>query len=204
MGALPDGSDALDQLELELRLLPGVGFVGFVRDEVATVVQIGNPSAPVDEEVRTEAARLVSCSIDGPVVVEWLGDAETAEELEPGEQRVRMLVALPVRDNSAVEVHLARGERRAMVEAASPDRFDVAVAVLGALRELGLAVPFQPVAVQPLSGELGAGVLAVLSNPASGELRRGIASGVSEAESTARAVMSALNRYLQPRPTSRA
>jgi hypothetical protein len=57
-------------------------------------------------------------------------------------------------------------------------------------------VPYVPVAAHGLSVELGAGCLVMLRDPATGELRRGLGSGASDAESTVKAVLNALNRYL--------
>jgi hypothetical protein len=61
-------------------------------------------------------------------------------------------------------------------------------------------MPFEPVVVHALPAELGSGTLVLLEDPVSGDTRRGVSGGASPAESTARAVLNALNRYLQPAP----
>jgi hypothetical protein len=111
--------------------------------------------------------------------------------------RVRLVLAAPRLGRTEVEVHLSFRDRRVTVVAPADDRVAGASAVVTALRELVPSLPYEAVMAHGLPSEMGAGTLVVLENPTTREVRRGVSGGASVAESTARAVLNALNRYLQ-------
>jgi hypothetical protein len=185
----------IDQLELELRQLAGVTFVAFADRSGVTVIEVAAEAGSDTERLQAEATRLALAQVDGEVVVEMV-DAVGAPAA-PGDGRVRLLVTLPVGAGRSVEVHLAHRGRRATVEAGSEDRLAVADAVIAGLAMLGLGVPYEPVAAHALSPDLGSGTLVILEDATTGQSRRGLASGRTPADSTARAVLNALNRVLQ-------
>ncbi len=76
------------------------------------------------------------------------------------------------------------------------DTLAVGRAVLQALRGLGADVPFDVVGLYALPSDWGAGLIAVVRNSRTGELRRGVANGHSPADAAARAVLHALNRSI--------
>ena len=189
----------MDALELELRQLGGVSLVTFALRNGEMAIELA-AEHPVDaDHLLAEAQQLANGHFDLPVTISVVtrpGDGtEDREDL-----RVRVVLTAPVPDRGAVEVHLAHGERRVRTVASTADRLAVAEAVVGALGELGFVVPFVPVSAHGVASELGAGSLVLLRNAGTGELRRGLASGSSTAESTTRAVLDALNRHLEPLP----
>lgn len=195
----PDREALIDALELELRQLDGVTFVAFGERDGATLVELaaGASSGPAAEVLRSDALRVALAHVEGPVVVEIYDGSPGAPVGRTSENRVQLLLTLPVDDSGAVEVHLARLDRRASAHAEGGHPAAVAEAVLVALGRLGLRVPFSLVGVHDLAPEMGAGTLVVLRDDLSGELRRGLAAGRTTAECAARAVLNALNRYLQ-------
>jgi hypothetical protein len=270
-----------DHLELELRQLPGVRFVGFAEQGDITMVEIGLRPDGDPAHIRSEASALAAQHLVGGVRVEvlvqpvpqsvWPGDRQVPGDRDvqcdrpvPGEAavsgdpavpgdppvpgdrdvpidlevrpadpaapasppggvpesgpvrrgdvlddgagaladggRVRLAVARPTWEGAAYELHLSYGERSAMAIGPADDLLEVAAATLDGIRRLGLATPFDAVAIQDLDDEMGSGTLVVLRDRNTGELRRGMAVAPLPEESTARAVLSALNRYLQPPP----
>ena len=197
----PMNPTASDALELELRQIPGVAFVAFGEDQGATLVEVGTAGPCDPDEVRAEVLRLAVGYIEGPVSVEMVGQptASTDGSCSPS-LRVRLSLTLVEPHRPVVELHLYHRGRNVRVEARAGDHSSVAEAVIAALADLGLPVPFRLVAVHALSPELGAGTLVVFHDPVTGQVRRGLATGTSGEESTARAVLNALNRYLQSAP----
>jgi hypothetical protein len=164
----------MDALELELRQLDGVGYVSFPERTARTVIGLGvHPSLA-------------------------LGQVQLHPVVRRSGMRVRLLLSLRQNGDDRVELHLAQGERRVVVEAEATDSVAVASQVLRALKDLGYSSPFVVDAVHDLSPELGSGSLVVLRHPLTGQRRRGLANGATSAEAHARAVLNALNRYLQP------
>jgi hypothetical protein len=185
----------IDQLELEIRKIDGVNFVGVTADDDAIVVQLGaEPGADISV-LRRDVAHLAAAHLDGEVRVQLVG-TEAPTSAGPS-LRVR-LVAADERPDGSIEVALAHRDTGSSATRPGSGRLDVAAAVLAALSGLGFAVPWVPAAAQSLPEDLGAGTLVVLTDPATGRIRRGVAGGRSEAEATARAVLCALNRFLTP------
>jgi hypothetical protein len=176
---------ALDILELELRQLGGVSLVSFAERGGSLQVELVAEQLEDAERLKASAERVAARHVHGHVVVAVV--ATPAEG--PLEGRVRLS-----------EAHLAFRDRRVSVVAPSDDRFAVAKAVVAGLQDLAPPMPFEPIVVHALPAELGSGTLVVLEDPVTGDTRRGISGGASPAESTARSVLNALNRYLQPSP----
>lgn len=193
----------VDALELELRQIPGVEFVAFDEVHGATLIEVAADPSSDHEEVRAEALRMALGHVEGPVVVEMVG-AEAAGRARPYRPvlRVRLSLTLVEPSRPMVELHLGHGGRSVVAEARAGDHGSVVAAVVAALADLGLPVPFRLVAVHALSPDLGSGTLVVFHDPVTGQVRRGIATGSSGEESTARAVLNALNRYLQTATSS--
>jgi hypothetical protein len=185
----------LDRLELELRQLGGVSLVSFAERGGSLQVELVAEELDDAERLRASAERVAARHIHGHVVVAVV----TTPAEGPLEGRVRLTVS-GARTGGDVEVHLAFRDRRVVVRAAGDDRLAVAQAVVSGLQELAPPMPFEPVVVHALPVELGSGTLVLLEDPVSGDTRRGVSGGASPAESTARAVLNALNRYLQPAP----
>lgn len=193
------GQSAMDQLELEVRQLGGVSFVGFgVRDDALLVEVAADPGAE-HSELRSDVQRLAASLFDAPVVVELLGSPPAP----PRAERVRLQVTLSAGGAGTVEIHLAYGHRRTVVEVDHDDLVAVARAVVGGLGILGLPTPFGVTAVHAVPPDLGSGIVVLLEDARTGEPRRGLAGGRTTAEATAKAVLNGLNRFLQP-ATSRA
>ncbi|HLH47540.1 MAG TPA: hypothetical protein VKV25_10290 [Acidimicrobiales bacterium] len=186
----------IDQLELELRQLEGVSFVAFAERPETTCVEIGVEPGYDSDRLREQATRLALGVLDGEVTVEVV--AVGGREPTARDERVQLVAVVPVPERPGVLVHLAHRGQRVAVEAAGVGRLAVAEAVVGGLGQLGFAVPYRPTAAHGLSDELGSGTLVVLEDPATGQVRRGIAAGRSTADATARSVLAALNRFLQP------
>jgi hypothetical protein len=187
----------MDALELELRQLDGVGYVSFPQRQARTLIGIALQPGADPAEVRVEAHRLAVRHLEGPIEVEIMGE-ERPPVIRRSGMRVRLLLSLRPHGDDRVELHLAQGDRRAVVEASGSDPVGVASQVLRALNELGYPSPFVVETVHDLSPELGSGSLVVLRHPLTGQRRRGLANGSTTAEAHARAVLNALNRYLQP------
>ena len=198
MNATPDPvppveDGGLDQLELEIRQLAGVGFVAIARLDDRLLVEAAVARGADLASVRSEIHRLATCLADVPVVVELLDQGDEAGE----GGRVRLAVSVPVPGQLGVELHLAHHDRRAAVTSDGGDGPAVARAVISGLGVLGLLVPWGVRAVQDLPSEVGGGALVVLEHVRTGEVRRGVAEGRSRPDAYARAVLSALNRFLE-------
>lgn len=183
----------VDQLELEVRQLAGVTFVGVGRRDGSLLVEVAAADGAELAALRAEVHRLAAALVDGPVIVEVLG---RTDENRP-EARVRLQVTLPLPGTTAAELHLAYRQRRTAVQADESDGLAVAGAVLAGLAALGLPAPWTATVVHALPEEIGAGALVVLEHHRSGETRRGVARGRSQADAVARAVLNALNRFLE-------
>ena len=184
-----------EALELELRQLPGVLFVSFSEDEGTTHIEI--VATPLSEHgrVRDEAARAAVNHLDGPAEIRVL--APPADQAAPLlSDRVGLLVVPPGDGDAAFEVQLSRGGQRYASRAMAGDTQAVGRAVLEALRGLGANASFDVVGFHALPSDWGAGLLAVLRDTRTGELRRGVANGHTPADAAARAVLHALNRSL--------
>src|SRR3954447_22338602 len=101
---MTDTTVPLDELELELRRLDGVSYVGFEEEEGALVVQLLAVGARDVGELRERAARLSRAHVAGPVIVE-VDTGETGDDAEAAlEERVELLAVLSSRDGLEIEV----------------------------------------------------------------------------------------------------
>jgi len=184
-----------DALELELRQLPGVMFVSFSEDEGTTFIELLVSPRSEHTRVRDEAALAAVNHLEGPAEIRVLDPPEEPATRPQGE-RVGLSVVLPGEGEAAIEVELSRGGRRFASRALAGDTVSVGRAVVEALRGLGAIVTFDVVGFHALPSDWGAGLLAVLKDTRTGELRRGVANGRTPADAAARAVLHALNRSI--------
>jgi hypothetical protein len=180
----------VDALELELRQLAGVTFVGFGERGGALVVQLVTDGDVDEAEIRERAMRLAQAHIEGEVVV------EVGQSRGGSAGRVQLMAVLPWPEDNAIEVHLSRSGRNSVGRATRGGPEDAAAATLEALRGLGVEVPFSVSAAVPLEATNGHGVV-VVALTGSGEARHGVAAGSSLEEAGARATLHALNRWLE-------
>jgi len=184
-----------EALELELRQLPGVSFVSFSDDEGTTLIELVVSPSTEHAIVRHLAARAAVNHLEGPAEVRVVTPPDDRTALGQG-NRVGLLLVMPADGASAIEVQVYRGGQRYATRALAGDTVAVGRAVLDALRGLGAEVYFDLVGFHALPPEWGAGVLAVLRDVRTGELRRGVANGMGPSDAAARAVLHALNRSL--------
>jgi hypothetical protein len=187
-----------EALELELRQLPGVSFVSFSEDAGTTFIELVVSPSAEQANVRSQAARAAVNHLDGPAEVRVLTPPDDRLALGQGD-RVGLLLVMPddgADGGAAIEVQLYRSGQSYATRALAGDTLAVGRAVIEGLRGLGAEVVFDVVAFHALPSEWGAGVLAVLRDARTGELRRGVANGVGPSDAAARAVLHALNRSL--------
>ena len=184
----------LDVLELELRRLPGVVFVGLQERHDVLVVQL-MATPPASEGLRNSAERVCRGHLDRPFAVEIAGSSRPA--------RIRLLdVNLrPYDGDVEVEVHLGWEGVRTIGRAAGSDATAAASATFEALHRLGAKVPFKVEAAALFEHVLGEGVMVVLGSETAGE-RYGVAAGRSVEQAAVRATLHALNRYLSTQTLS--
>jgi hypothetical protein len=180
----------VDALELELRQLPGVTFVGFGERGGALVVQLVTDESADQEDIRERATRLARAHIEGDVIVE-MGQSHSSMA-----GRVQLMAVLPWPDENAIEVHLSRSGRSAVGRSTRGGPEDAASATLEALGGLGVEVPFHVAAAVPLDATSGHGVV-VVALAGAGDARHGVAEGPSLEDAAARATLHALNRWLE-------
>ena len=199
-----------EALELELRQLPGVSFVSFSEDDGTTLIELVVSPSTEHASVRHQAGRAAVNHLEGPAEVRVVTppDDQMADDRMPDDQmaddqiavgqenRVGLFLVMPGDGGAAIEVQLCRGGERYVTRALAGDTVAVGRAVLEALRGLGAQVPFDVVGFHALPPEWGAGLLAVLRDARTGELRRGVANGLGPSDAAARAVLHALNRSL--------
>ncbi|MGZ8763828.1 MAG: hypothetical protein ACXW2Y_10950 [Acidimicrobiia bacterium] len=216
----------LDDLEIELRKLPGVRAAGFSeRDDVLLVqLQVGDASEP---GLPLQATRIAHRHSERPVAVELVrwrsmpasattpspapapttetpvvpgADTEPTVDLtrEPAERRVRLLAVLTFPDTDELEVHLTLDGRRTIGRAAASRGLLGAVeATLDALRAFAPTLTLGPGWARPIDVSSNEPFLVACEVSAgAGAARHGIATGSSPIEAAARASLHALNRTL--------
>lgn len=178
----------LDELELELRRLPNVVFVGIDEADGLTAVQVVAPTSSDAQALRTQAEQLCRYHVDGVFRVDVAGGTRPA--------RVRLLdVQIRKEGDEEVEVHLGYRGERTVGRGPAGDPSGAAAATFDALQRLGAQVPFALEAAALFEHELGDGVMVVLTSPVIGT-RYGVAAGRSMEQAAARATLHALNRFL--------
>ncbi|HTV11717.1 MAG TPA: hypothetical protein VME20_07625 [Acidimicrobiales bacterium] len=185
-----------DALELELRQLPGVSFVSFFEEGGTSYIELVVAEGAEHARVREEAARCVVNHLEAPADIRVMGVPSEVQVDQPSGNRVVLVVVLPSDGGAAIEVQLSRSGRQYASQAVAGDTAAVGRAVLDALRGLDVYVPYEVVGLHALPSEWGAGLLAVLRDTNTGQLRRGVAGGRAPADAAARAVLNALNRSL--------
>jgi hypothetical protein len=189
-----------EAIELELRQLPGVLLVTFSEEDGAGYVELVVAAGTDRDKVREETERALVNHLEGPAEVRVVEPPQPRKEPTPAPPRgarVQLKLVLPSDGGAAIEVQLSRGAKRSSSRALAGDTAAVGRAVIEALRGFGAETPFDLVGFHALPSEWGAGVLAVLRDPTTGEYRRGVASGRAPADAAARAVLDALNRSLE-------
>lgn len=217
---------SLDDLELELRKLPGVRAAGFEeRDDMLLVqLHLAERAERTDQPVPVSASRIAARHSDRPVAVEvvrWRtlptpapAAAEPAavpapptasREIEEGAEgetrRARLLAVLAFPDTDELEVHLILDGKRTIGRAtASAGLVGAVEATIDAIR--GLGAPFDPHAKWARALDDTADddrvVVAVALQEGDEEmpLQYGLAAGASPIDAAARSTLDALNRRL--------
>lgn len=215
----------LDDLELELRKLPGVRAAGFTERDDMLHVQIQVSGDEPTATLLHQAARIAYRHADKPValeVVRWRviaapaapsnssslaapadgGEASSTVgdgDAEDRPQRIRLLAVLTFPDTDELEVHLTFGGRRVIGRAqASAGVFGAAKATLEGLAGFAPTLPAQLAWSTELTDQSSetAYVVACCVTVESGS-RLGIAAGGSRIEAAARATLHSLNRALE-------
>ena len=215
----------LDDLELELRKLPGVRATGFSeRDDMLFVqVHAGGADDPGDSGLALQASRIAARHSERPVAVElvrWresgdvatyqtvgngdgvvtIGEAPTATAYDyDREPRLVLLAVLVFPDADEVEVHLTRGDQRAIGRApASGGPIAAVHATVQACRGFCSMLPYAAAWSRTIeTSSPGRFLVAVaLYSPETQAYRYGLAAGDSEFDAATRATLHALNRIL--------
>jgi len=194
---VPEG---LAELELELRLLPGVVDVGFSPVEPTGHVAVSLVALDPEDDLHREASRIARV-YRGSAAVEII-------DLTPPRPAARPALAAPVPDErvalvqSAVEptgearVVLAWMGHSAQATAAAGALIGPAQATLRALDGLGIDVDATLSSVSAGRGLENPPVRVILRSSHDESEFVGIARGRTEPESAARATLAAVNRYL--------
>ncbi len=200
------------ELELELRLLPGVVDVGFGPVEPTGHVPISvvalDPETDLDQ-VATRVAR----SFGGSATVEVL-DLSPPKSAAPGpvgarpgphasDERVALVESGVDRRNGEARVVLSWLGRSATGSAVAGSLIGPAKATLAALEGLGVALDAALASVSSGQGLENPPVRVILRSADDDTEFVGIAQGRSEPESASRATLAAFNRYIgSQRPPS--
>ncbi len=186
-----------NDLELELRLLPGVVSVGSVptasNGSAGITVVASNAEPSLEESVR-HIAHLYS--LDVPVHVVDLTRSGAGREQQRLIGRVALTeVEFDSRTGTA-EVHLTYRERSGTGRSNSGPLAGAAEATLAALADMGISAPFYLMTSNRFGSEPDAPTIVVLRPRGGGHDRIGVALAAIEAEAASRATLCALNRYL--------
>jgi hypothetical protein len=183
----------LDVLELELRRLNNVSYVGFMDRADAMVVQLLALGAPDTGALHAAAERICRAHLDRPFVVEIAGATR------PTRIRIIDVRTAPPEDaeghGEEIEVHLAYEGVRTIGRAKAGDPSAAAAATFEALKRMGARVPFRVEAAALFEHTMGEGVMLVLGSATAGD-RYGVAAGETVEVAAVRATLHALNRYL--------
>jgi hypothetical protein len=216
----------LDDLELELRKLPGVRAAGFdARDDLLIVQLHVVPGSAAESSLPVAATRIAARHADRPVAVEvvrWREPASAApataaastdtgttpaapsapaeaaaDHGEPG--RMRLLAVLSFPDTDELEVHLILDGRRTIGRAPASRGLVAALdATLAAVRDFGFPLDPTPRWARALETSEDESLVAVALDEAEpGErILYGVAPGASPVDAAARATLAAINRKI--------
>jgi len=214
----------VDDLELELRKLPGVSAAGFDEQEDILLIQL-HVRDDVDDpqqSIPLAAARIAARYSHRPValeVVRWRPSTSNVVAPEPGpmppaeadnirairddrtEARARLLAVLAFPETDELEVHLIHDGRRTIGRApASRGLVGAVEATIDAIRELGAGIDPHPKWARAVAdaGEDRTVVAVALEGALNGDalLDYGLAAGASPIDAAARSTLDALNRRL--------
>jgi hypothetical protein len=220
-----EGWHAIDDLELELRKLPGVCAAGFDQREDMLLIQlhVRDDTEDAQQPIPVAAARIAARYSHRPVAVEvvrWRDTSapnvlspEPASLLPPepqlarpfrrdsAEVRARLLAVLAFPETDELEVHLIHNGRRTIGRApASHGLVGAVEATIDAIRELGAGIDPQPRWARSImdAGEDRTVVAVALEGVLDGDalLDYGLAAGASPIDAAARSTLDALNRRL--------
>ena len=125
----------LDLLELELRRIPHVAFIGFDDSHDSLHVQVFALASSDPASVRFQAERICRVHLDQPYAIEIAGGTRPS--------RIRLLeVHLREGVDDEIEVHLGFESLRTIGRAKGTDPTAAASATFDALHGLGATVPF--------------------------------------------------------------
>lgn len=217
----------LDDLELELRKLPGVRAAGFTERDDMLLVQVQVSGEEPSANLSHQAARIAYRHADKPValeVVRWrtieasptpaapiavaattstpvtaTTPAPSADHDDIRHHRVRLLAVLTFPDTDELEVHLTFGGRRIIGRsAASAAIAGAATATVEGLRTFAPKLDGTVEWASELTDQSTESDYVVACSIAlDGGTRLGIASGGSRIEAAARATLHALNRTME-------
>jgi hypothetical protein len=187
---------SLDDLELQLRRLPGVFAVGFAETEGFVIIELqAGPDAA--DEVAREATLLATKHVGKQVAVEivrW-GEGYPA----PNEERLRVIDVATDPAVGELTVHLAREEERAVGRASTAHGLLAAVeATVYAIRAFLPDLAYLPGWARTIetTPERRFLVVASVTDPGARSHLRGVAEGGSPIDATVRATLAALNRTI--------
>ena len=191
-----------DQLELELRRLPGVTGIGLsaaAGDDSLVIHVLAVEASPGREELRRMVAQQARGLVSRPLAIEI--EYEPQAVADPPDRAMRpgrvQLVEVEVEDHTLdVVVRLAHGGRRAVGRGGAGSPVDAAEATMRALAALGAEVPFKVEASAAPVGEDDQAVVVMFQPVDDDEHRYGVARASSMEEAACRATLHALNRWL--------
>jgi len=188
----------LDQLELELRRLPGVAGVGFSDDEGMVVVHVLAAMPEGLSALRRQIVQRARGFVDRPLVVD-VQEVRVAPPEASERGRVKLVAVRVEAFTQEMEVHLLHAGVHSIGRAAAGSPTDAVGATMQALVDLGANLPFKvEAAATPVATDDEQQAVIVILEP-EGELRGtryGVARGETVEEAAARATLHALNRYL--------
>jgi hypothetical protein len=207
----------VDQLELELRKLPGICWVAFNELGDWLVVQL-HAIQDAHDDLALEASQIAARHCDVPVAIDlvrWMtppatdrAGLENATLQSNGssalarvgvrEPRFEVLSVLTVVDADEVEVHLGDGRTRTIGRAAVAHGLLGAVeATLKAIREFPVDLKVEAEWARAIEmTSTGRPIVAVAFVPAGGEEFYGVSRADTEMEAAARATVEALGQHL--------
>ncbi len=185
-----------EDLELELRSLPGVVSVSIAYNERsdADVVTLLTISPDLDV-TRTEALQVLSLYYpSASLVIERANDV--ALQMSRDHSRVAIVGVELDQSTGTVEVRLAHNGRTGVGRSGSGPLIGGAEATLAALRDLGIELPFSLLSVNSVSLMNRWPVIVTLRSTRNDTDRMGIALAEGELLSSVKSTLNALNRFL--------
>jgi hypothetical protein len=191
-----DSIASLDDLELELRLLPGVVGVGFSNED-ERVADVTITAREPEGDLVSTAERIARAYRTAATVALVVLDAPIGPPPAPVPpqtllERVR-LVAAGCDEQGVSQVHLSVSGQECIGRAAGGPLVGAAAATLEALAQLGIGSGVTLSSVSTVSGLASSPVRVILDRP-TGDAWVGFAQATSDPESACRATLDAFNR----------